>query len=552
MTAADVSPSSSGSRAARIIVGLVLVFPASIACFLSFLLPTLRTLSMSFQDVRFLSDSAEFIGMDNYAELGDLMRTGGGIGTTMLLLVVRVLAVAILPPLVALGVSRSARAMQLVTHLILSIPLALYAPLLTLAGWFLMFRPQIDGMQGILLVAEFLLTMTLATAVMLPAYLAALRGSNRRAFGLLWVLSLLAIIAVTLQAFVMAYLMGSRSQTLMFMMYRLGFVNMQMGAASAVSMVILIPVMLLGVAAALVIVLSGLVIRMLKREQTEGQNASMVLGMVMVLLALIVCGLSALPFGAQIGGVAEGAERLQDSFNFLQALFVTLAPPLIGVLLIQLPLTYLAALGIGALRPFGRRSELLLLPFSPWLFVTAGPLALVSLLSAMDLDMVDTFIVLLPRFGLSIPMLFVLTLFFRGQVLQREALPDEAKSGAGGFMQQVILPSLPLALLLAGVAVLIAAQSLLWPLIASRSPEQSTLPLWVARMIGQFGFDNTMLNTLILQAEIPMFLLFVIIIMVFQVFYLPRLMVATGADTAPAAPVVLAESTETPGTIQAV
>ena len=45
------------------------------------------------------------------------------------------------------------------------------------------------------------------------------------------------------------------------------------------------------------------------------------------------------------------------------------------MLCIQLPIAYLGALGIGALRPLGRYSEWLLLPFSPWLFITALPLS---------------------------------------------------------------------------------------------------------------------------------------------------------------------------------
>ena len=43
---------------------------------------------------------------------------------------------------------------------------------------------------------------------------------------------------------------------------------------------------------------------------------------------------------------------------------------ILGWLAIVVPTTYLAAFGIGALRPLGRFSEWLLLPFFPFLFVS--------------------------------------------------------------------------------------------------------------------------------------------------------------------------------------
>ena len=59
----------------------------------------------------------------------------------------------------------------------------------------------------------------------------------------------------------------------------------------------------------------------------------------------------------------------------------TLVPPAMSIFLLQLPIAYLGALGIGALRPLGRWSEWLLLPFAPWLFITALPLGIRSWLS---------------------------------------------------------------------------------------------------------------------------------------------------------------------------
>ncbi|HRE27220.1 MAG TPA: hypothetical protein PK954_11345, partial [Anaerolineales bacterium] len=49
--------------------------------------------------------------------------------------------------------------------------------------------------------------------------------------------------------------------------------------------------------------------------------------------------------------------------------FNTLVPPLVG-LVIQWPLALLGGYAIGGLRPLGRHSLWLLVPFAPWLFVT--------------------------------------------------------------------------------------------------------------------------------------------------------------------------------------
>jgi ABC-type sugar transport system permease subunit len=146
MTATDLLPSASGSRVLRII-GLLLIIPASLACLLSFVVPTLQLGSMSFQDVG-LFGPAEFIGMDNYAQIGEMLGDGEGITMTLFVLVVRVLAVAIVPPLVALGAAHSAPALRLVTRLILTVPLALYAPFLTLMAWYVFIRPEPDSMRG--------------------------------------------------------------------------------------------------------------------------------------------------------------------------------------------------------------------------------------------------------------------------------------------------------------------------------------------------------------------------------------------------------------------
>ncbi len=111
-----------------------------------------------------------------------------------------------------------------------------------------------------------------------------------------------------------------------------------------------------------------------------------------------------------------------DGFNASvgKMLVNTWLPPL-PVAVVGIGVAALAGFGIGALRPLGRRSELLLLPFAPWLFVGLGPLLPHAANSLYSDAAAGGFAGLIPPVWLSIPALFLTTLFFRGQAARRAA-----------------------------------------------------------------------------------------------------------------------------------
>jgi hypothetical protein len=136
----------------------------------------------------------------------------------------------------------------------------------------------------------------------------------------------------------------------------------------------------------------------------------------------------------------------------------TLLPPLVSVLLFQIPIAYVAALGIGSLRPLGRHSEWLLLPFCPWLFVGMETLGVQGFQNLRQLSSLGTFSALVSPLALSVPGLVILTLFFKGRQDEwRDAQASGAKA-VGSFFRQLVLPSLPLAALLACVEVFAAVR----------------------------------------------------------------------------------------------
>jgi hypothetical protein len=180
-----------------------------------------------------------------------------------------------------------------------------------------------------------------------------------------------------------------------------------------------------------------------------------IVGAVLLAAVLVVTGWALWPWFSKAfhGGTAANhggstATRLKN----------TLLPPLIAVL-IQVPAAFLAALGIGALRPLGRWSELLLVPFLPWLFVTAGPLNITFFSDAGNGHDLNKFSTLIPRILLSVPALVLLTALCRGLAVRWRAARIAGAPAGATFWRTVFVPALPMVLLLAGVEYLVTCRT---------------------------------------------------------------------------------------------
>jgi hypothetical protein len=151
----------------------------------------------------------------------------------------------------------------------------------------------------------------------------------------------------------------------------------------------------------------------------------------------------------------------------------TWLPPLVSTA-IGITLAAAAAIGIGALRPFGRRSEWLLLPFGIWLFVGSGPQLPFLVYAFGEVGVVNSALTLIPHTWVIVPALFVLTLLFRGQ----RARWDEVRAAGGrpSIGRMLVLPALPMVVLLGGVAWLLQAQDLLRQLLVAGDPALATGP----------------------------------------------------------------------------
>lgn len=572
-------PQAGSGNPARALLGCALLVPFLAIWLVRLVLPTVRTVAYSFQQLSPLDDP-KWVGALNYSRLFADDTFGASLGFTLALALACLLGVAIVPPLLAAGLAPFSRWLGLSLRLLFTIPLALFAP----AGAALAWRLALDPYAGIvgrlfgtdtswladatlapraLQLITGLSAATLGCGLGLMVYGWALRGTNpegprpgevARPAVVVWVLSLLTAFAVGAQAFAPSFVLTSggpagSTTNLALLQYRQAFQFFAFGQGAVSATLLLLGLGLLGLLAGVLIVMSGLRLRTVSPATPPLQLSAV--GTQMAAIFLIVGLLAALGvLAAGVGLPALGAlstaqksaaealhpdgplfpaeptaaayQRLAEQLSDSSPVANSFGPPL-APLLVTLPVAYLGALGIGGLRPLGRHSEWLLLVFSPWLFVGVGPLSIAFFQDRAEAGLLNTLLGLIPPLSYGVPMLFGLTLFFRGQ---------EPRWRAGGnFVRTMLLPSLPLALLLGAAAWLLMAQDLLWPLLVAQERELWSGSVALTHLGGLFDLEAPMQAAAIVRLAQPLFLLFLIIFGVFQLFYLDRLALVAGPDS---------------------
>jgi ABC-type sugar transport system permease subunit len=579
MTDATTQRPQRERSAGRLLLRLLMLVPIFLCWIGTLVLPTVRTLTSSFQDVNLLRPGAgEFVGWANYDQLQQDPTFASATGFTLSLATSRVLLIAIVPMLLALAASAFSRRVRVSVRLLFTIPLALFGPVGAALAWRLALSPQLglagNPESGLSLVSPELAPATLrlvdslssfgiACGIGLIVYGAALRGAGsaapvwgtlRRPLLVTWIVVMLGSIALALQSFSLSFLLTrggpqNSTTTLALLHFISGFQFFKFGVAGAVGMQILLPLGVLGMAAGLLIILAGLQIESVPPGkppvQLSGSSRPIVALALGVLLigCLVISAIGIWPlFWTAINSLKHASEifagegsllpatptfdayrTLDEQFPTGRILFNTVLPPLLG-LAIQIPIAYLGALGIGALRPLGRHSEWLLLPFCPWLFVGIGPLSILAFENLRAAGLIDTFLSLVPPILCSVPMLVILTLFFKGQQARRSA------PGAS-FFNALILPSLPLTVLLASIAFLVESQMLDWPLLVANSLESQPASVVLATIQGVFALDVPLLSAAMVRFGLPFFVLFFLIFAIFQIFYVDRLAITSEAQS---------------------
>ncbi|MEU6072361.1 sugar ABC transporter permease [Micromonospora sp. NPDC047074] len=540
-------PESSGgvgiSRVAQVVTGLLLLVPAVGALLWSYVLPSVSTLVKSFRRGGLPGRPTESAGGDNYAQV---IERGflGDLGFALLLALVPLLLALVVAPLLAFVAERAGRGPRLVTRALLALPLAAYAPVAVGAAWTLdRFESDRDAwaqaptLTAVRTVA--LLTAGLVVAVGTTLFLGALRrrtsdgrpGDGRSGPAALAVGGVLGltVVAVTVQSWSLQWpVLAARGDEAgpLVRIVRDSLVRAQFGVGAAGSVLLLVLLAVLGLLAVGLLLVTRTRISFTGwrdrpaggTPEAGGRNPA-ALGLLAVGL-LVFLGVLAYVLAPWLRALTADTPPLPSGVSTGSIQANTWLPPLISAV-VGVGLAALAGFAVGGLRPLGRASELLLLPFAPWLFVGDGPLALAHFLRAREADQVDTFVGLIPPGWLSIPALVLFTLFFRGQ--------RDRWAAGGRFAPTMLLPALPL---LAGaglVSWLAGAQGWLWPQLVVRDVQHAPATnLVVMRLAERFG-DGDAAQGLIAQVlPLPMLVLFLAGFVALQLLYLDRLVVRAG------------------------
>lgn len=538
MTTSPEAPAKGLNPILRIVLAILLLVPAMLCCASQDIGPSVMTFVTSLQKITGLGIDSQFIGFENYTRiLGDRPFLSA-LGFTVQIIIVRLLAVSILPLLIGLGLSAVGKTPRRIIRAILVVPLALFVPVAIGITWRLLTSPVIGPIDApvfgqpdtaglALLFIDGLSVLGIAVAA--GAWLYPSASTNGRAgVVVILVVLLLAAIASGLQTFtLMSVTTGggpvNSTTTLMLLMNNLALRNFQFGAGAAVGTVILIPVLILGVIAGLVIILSRVALMPVEAASAEAaateppanrQPVRLVLLLVGLVPALACCAISALPL-PWVALQSFGGDSFAEFFQVADlgpVLMNTLLPAFVSAFLIELPIALAAAFAIGGLRPIGKHSEWLLLLFSPGLFLTIAPIMVPVFQGLMATERIGEFTAFFTPLALSVPLLFLLTLFFKGHTVAKpEATPV-----------QLLVRSLPLAFMASAVLFFVHLNEFLWPYLLARSPENYPFVLLIGQLsqgIGDFGTVAAAITLFWL----PMFIVFVIVFGVCLVLYGDRL-----------------------------
>jgi ABC-type sugar transport system permease subunit len=479
---------SDGGAVARV-VGVILLLPAAVLTIITLVVPTVNTVGTSRRAESFLDrGEAEDVGFDNFsAVLGD-GRFSSALWFSVSLVLLPILVAVVVAPLVAAAFEWAGGWARVTARVVLSLAIVVFSPVALAIAWMralreepeLLANPDLAGatVRTSLAFMTFGVVCAIGVMVFLPAFRA-----RRKLWPTLFTIAglvVLAMLAVGLQQFTVPFAMtgfGPRNETLtpVGMLFTTAFVNGQLGEGAAVSALLLLLLAVLGVVAVLVVVLTRLrvSVRPWGSPRSPGSSGSPVNAgaIVVALLALIavvvVAVLTMGPWFDALGGAEPEGPPGAGGRTW---------PPALLSALLSVGVAYLGALGVSGLRPLGRHSEWLLMPFAPWLFVGAAPLGIeffTSLRDEGELGEGDVF----PPIMVSLVALVVLAVLCRGQAERRQQQMAAGASAGGSFFRTVVLPTLPAAVLLVVVTVFVNAQDLFWGLLTAQSPEDATTPM---------------------------------------------------------------------------
>jgi len=468
------APSSDQLR--RQLLAVALLLPALGALTFSYARPTLWTVATAFQSRRLLNRAPEWVG---FANLRDILDNGwlADAGYALSYAAAPAAALVTLAPALAWLARRTGAAGRRIVLVAVAVPLACFAPVATAAAWRHLHpgggaRTSLGADDP--RVGYWIMAAIVAVAAAATVGLMVQRGrAGRRtwpAIASLTAVGVLAAASAALQEFTYPWLAASSAApgqrdprgpaAIVVQATTTGF---DLGIAAAAATLLLLPLLLLGTAAAVLVVVS----RIRAKFDVSGQDETVdpprwwaVAGSDAVLLAM-AAGLGYLgwtmirSWGDASAAGAPLAELIRNGW----------APPLLPSVL-GVGFAAAAGLAIGGLRPLGKHSELLLLPFAPWLFVGATPLLPAAFADALSLGRIGTPAALAPASWLSVPAVFIFTVLFAGLHREWRRLRSAGLDRRTATIVTHVKFGLPAVLVVTVAVWLIRVQTLSWPLVA--------------------------------------------------------------------------------------
>jgi len=513
---------------------LLLAVPAALAALVTLVVPPGQTILRSFQAGGGLGRPTRSAGLDNFSHLLGEAAFWKALVFSLSLAIVPLLVMLLVGPALAAALDRAGTWPRRAGRVLLSLPLVVFSPVAVAPGWLSAQRdggistafgalrdigPSSPTLPLIIAAAMFGFVCGLALLVFLPVMRGRAGGRPiTPAMITVGAITVLAAFAVALQAlsFDLVLVFG-KQPTLAMLSYRAAYMYFDFGGGAAIATVTGLMLAVLGLLATVIAVRTGLRIDLepAAARAEPGPDGGIRL-LVAVFAVAVVLGLTVVLSWPWLSALfsSSPAPPLRPSAARVYA--NTWIPPVLGAI-VSVGTAYLAALGIGGLRPLGRHSEWLLLPFAPWLFVGVGPLSVADYENARHLKLLDHFAALVPPILLSVPALLVLTLFCRARSAHwRRGAP---------FAQAVALPALPLAALMGGVTVLFGAHGILWPLLVSIDRNNQTAPVAVFNELARFGASGPPVG---IATPLVLVVLLLLALGALQIFYLDRLVITIG------------------------
>jgi hypothetical protein len=500
--------------AVPVVVGLLLTVPAAIALLVSHVIPTVQTLLRSVRDPR----TEDPVGGEYYqAAMDELPQL---LGTSLSTAGLPLLTLLGLGPLLAWAAYRAGKGFRWTTRLVLTVPMVCIAPAAIGLLFFLQRRSTSDSLWLIEWLTIAGLLVGVGTTVFLAVWQGRQRGRSTAPAALaVGAVTGLTVVAIALQTFALPMLLPSRHTTIMLGIYQHGFIFLNRGTAAALATMLICMLAVLGIAATLVIILSRMRLTVSRPEPTSAATGIQATAAVVTVVGLL--GTVALTIVVMWPWLTSLTDlTVAGSISTGRLLLNTWVPPLLSTV-VGVGLAALAGFGIGGLRPLGRWSELLLLPFAPWLFIHIGPLMLAKEEAARTALEGEPggFLLLIPRVWLVVPALVLFTLLFRGL---RETLSATAPDRPPYW--EMITRALPMLLLVGGATWLLQTQSLLWQNLTARGEHSSVLIYLITQV--SVHFDTGQGHGLILP--LPIIAVFAIGLGLLQVRYLDRIAIQVG------------------------